>query len=279
VLIEGADAAEACRGAAATFEPATVMVSGASSRVDAVAHASVADPGTGGASGSRVELDSVPVLAVNEAGEPVSNVTVAPETVQAVVEVIELETCAQVAVLPVYNDPPAGYYVAGIEVEPDHIQLRGDPARLAAVREESVVLTGLIDISNSRSTVETRAQLDLPADVEPVDASEGVTVTILVSPFPGTRLIEVPVDTVGIPTGLAVDGVSPSRIQVLVSGPLPELDNLDVTALRGTVDVTGLAAGTHRLRPGLDLPAGLRVRSIAPAEVDVRLVSGQPEPD
>jgi hypothetical protein len=62
-----------------------------------------------------------------------------------------------------------------------------------------------------------------------------------------------------------------------VSGPLPELDNLDVTALRATVDVTGLGAGTHRLRPGLELPSGLRIRSIAPAEVDVRLVSGQSE--
>jgi YbbR domain-containing protein len=254
-----------------------VTVSGAASRVAKVAHALVEDPSM--ADGElRIELDAVPVRPVTRAGETVPDVHVDPAEVAATIESVLVDSCAQVAVLPVYNDPPPGYYVAGIEVEPDHIQLRGDPGRLAAYREEAVVLTELIDISNSRTSVEALAGLDLPSEVQSVNGSAGVTVTILVSPFPGTRLIEIPVEAISQEQGLEVSGLSPSRVQVLLSGPLPELDALDIAGLRATVDVAGLDAGTHRLRPTIELPAGLRVRSVAPAEVDVRLGEATPSP-
>jgi YbbR domain-containing protein len=265
---------DSCREVAATFEPARVTVEGAQARVSEVASV-VVDVPTDAADGARVELPVAPVRPVSAGGEPVADVSVFPASVRATIDYVQPETCAQVAVLPVYSDPPEGYYVAGIEVEPDHLQLRADPSRLTGFREEAVVVTELIDISDSRASVRALAQLDLPADVEAVGASEGVTVTILVSPFPGTRSIEVPLEAVGVANGLTVDGLSPSRLQVLVSGPLPELDALDVASLRGTVDVTGLGAGTHRLRPNINLGLGLRVRSVAPAEVDVRLVSGE----
>jgi YbbR domain-containing protein len=260
-----------CRGVEASFEPATVTVSGTRSRV-ALVRRVVAEVSDGNGAADDVTAGTVGVRPLTAEGVPVEDVVVVPSSVTAAITFVQLDTCADVAVLPVYTEPPSGYYVAGIDVSPDHIQLRGEPDRLAAYRLDAVVSTQAIDLSESRESVVRLTALDLPADLETVGAADGVTVTIRVSPVPGTRSIELPLEARDVSDGLAVESLSPSRVAVLLSGPMPILEGLDDAALRGLVSTLGLGAGTHRLAPRIELPPGIRVRSIAPSEVEVRLV-------
>ena len=156
-------------------------------------------------------------------------------------------------------------------MSPSRVELRGEPDTLDEIRLEGVVLTEVIDISDSRQQMTTAAPLDLPTGVMPVGPHDTVTVTLGVSPFPGTRSVDLAVATVGVSAGLKVAAVSPAAVQVLLSGPLPALNELDPSALRATLDVTGLGPGAHRVRPRISLPTGIRARSTTPADVDVRL--------
>lgn len=264
---------QACRGVEASFEPATVTVEGAASRV-ALVRSVIAEVRDGAGALNTSDAGAVAVTPITADGDPVADVAVSPESVSAAITLVPLATCADVAVLPVYSDPPPGYYVADIDVSPDHIQIHGDPDRLAAYRDDAVVLTELIDISESREPVQRLVVLDLPNDLETVGAMGGVTVTIRVSPVPGTRSIEVALEAADVPAGFTLEDLSPTRVAVLLSGPLPLLEALDDKTIRGVVSLAGLGAGTHRLAPHLDLPAGIRARSIAPAEVEARLVRG-----
>jgi YbbR domain-containing protein len=260
-----APGSETCRGVDARFAPATVEVSGAASRVALARRAVVAV-------GDSPLTGPVEVIPVDASGRRVADVAIVPGTVEAAVTLVPLDTCAEVAVLPVYGAPPAGYYVAGIEVVPDHVQLRGEPELLAPYRDDAVVMTERIDISQSRESAQRLVALDIPRGLEIVGAGPGVTVTIRVGPVPGTRSVEVALSPTDVPDGLRVDSLSPTRVAVLLSGPAALLETLDVNAIRGLVTLGGLAPGTHRLAPTLELPASVRIRSIAPAEVEVRLV-------
>jgi len=267
-LTDGALAA--CREVDAEVQPAAVVLRGAASVIEQVSGV-VARVSAIGSDTAEPSVAGVPVVAVDREGNEVTAVEAVPSSVSVGLGIVDRDTCAEVSVRPVYNEPPSGYYVAEISVSPRRVELRGDPDTLDEIRLEGVVLTEVIDISDSRQQMTTAAPLDLPTGVMPVGAHDTVTVTIGVSPFPGTRSVDLAVATVGVSAGLKVAAVSPAAVQVLLSGPLPALNELDPSALRATLDVTGLGPGAHRVRPRISLPTGIRARSTTPPDVDVRL--------
>jgi YbbR domain-containing protein len=67
--------------------------------------------------------------------------------------------------------------------------------------------------------------------------------------------------------------VSPLTVDVIISGPLPLLDQLTQADLRVTLDLSGLTRGTYQLIPTIELRiAEIRVESILPGSVEVRIV-------
>jgi YbbR domain-containing protein len=149
------------------------------------------------------------------------------------------------------------------------VELSGPPGRLDSLR--GTVYTEPVDLGEAEGTVERRVRLDLPDGVTAVGAPEGVTVTIRVAPLPGTRTFDVELSPDGLSSTLEVASITPARVQVLLSGPLPILDAMKASDIRALLPLDGVVEGTHRLPPTYDVPPGVRVRTSTPAEVEVVL--------
>jgi YbbR domain-containing protein len=81
-----------------------------------------------------------------------------------------------------------------------------------------------------------------------------------------------PVELVNLAPGLMAE-VSPLTVDVIISGPLPLLDQLSQADLRITLDLTGLIKGIYQLIPTIELRiAEIRVESILPGSVEVLIV-------
>jgi len=62
-------------------------------------------------------------------------------------------------------------------------------------------------------------------------------------------------------------------VDIILSGPLPALQELQPEDVQATVDLFGLGKGTHKLAPSVILPdgRGLEVKSIVPDIVEVTI--------
>jgi len=62
-------------------------------------------------------------------------------------------------------------------------------------------------------------------------------------------------------------------VEVLLQGELPLLRSVIPDQVEVSVDLTGLAAGTHLLEPNVEAPPDLQVISTSPTTVEVVLES------
>jgi len=65
--------------------------------------------------------------------------------------------------------------------------------------------------------------------------------------------------------------VSPDTADILLNGPLPQLNALTENDVIMELDVTGLAAGVHQLTPHVKVPEGITAQSVLPATLQVEL--------
>ncbi len=102
------------------------------------------------------------------------------------------------------------------------------------------------------------------------EASVEARITIV--PQFGNLRLTVPVELNGAqPTDTV--SKSPASVDVLLSGPLPVLNqiNADPKLVRVVVDVTDLGSGTYDVTPTLIVPESLKA-TLVPGTVQIRLV-------
>ena len=97
-------------------------------------------------------------------------------------------------------------------------------------------------------------------------------VEVLVEPVTDYLVLTVTPMVVDLASNLTVQSLSPSQVNVLLSGPQPLITEVDgqpgiVTV---TVDVAGQEAGLHRIPLEAEVPQGLSVE-LFPSEIRVRL--------
>ena len=82
---------------------------------------------------------------------------------------------------------------------------------------------------------------------------------------------------IGVTTPLTAT-VSPPSVDIVLSGPLPQLNALTENDVRVEVDASGLATGVQQLTPQVITPEGITVQSVLPAtvQIEVRDESAQP---
>lgn len=250
----------------------TVKVSGPESIVKFVVAARadvVIDP-----AGVFIDRD-VPLIPVDQAGKRVSQVRVDPATVRVRIAVYTDSKTKALAVKPnVTGTAPSGYAISSITVTPPVISVEGDAADIAGLVQ---VETEPIPLGSATDTIEVDAKLALPANVLPLGLST-VHVTITLRAETGTRTFDAAVVLNGRQPGLDYR-IPTGVVQVVIGGPVADLDRLDGSQFTVAVDVTGLAPGTHQLAPVPNLQAGLRLLTVDPATVTVTITpQGSPAP-
>jgi YbbR domain-containing protein len=257
----------------AIVEPATVTVTGPRTQVDQV-HSAVAEIFLRSA---KSQVERTQVLSPRSSQNlPVDRVNVTPQNALVVVPIVQRPGRKEVAVVvTVAGQPAPGYRLTSITSEPGTVILRGSPEALLEVG--GFVETPVLNIENATGDVRERLPLILPANISTMgetSVNAVVSISPIVSSIPLTRqpIIQ------GLNSNLRAT-VSLSRIDVIVSGPLPRLNTISPEDVRVTLDLSGLLPGSHVVAPTIVSPEGIVVDAIIPQAVEVTIESTvTPEP-
>jgi len=252
-----------------TLSPSQVQVSGAKSLVERVKSVQ-GELDINGAGESQRR--AVKLSALDENGMLVEGVKLIPDTV-SVNQIITLLGGYRNVVVKVVTqgELEEGYWLTNISVSPPNvIVFSADPQLVDTL--PGYVETETVDLSGLSDDVDLRVSLKLPAGVE-LAGEESVLVRLNIAALEGSLPITIPIDVIGLSSDLKAE-LSPSQVDVLLSGPLPVLKTIKSSNLRVVVDLTDLTPGEYQLPPVVDLlPESVKVASILPTNISVVILA------
>ena len=268
--------------------PSTVTVEGPASAVDRVTQVQL--PLSLLNQRTTIERD-VDLVALDDTGAEVTGVTISPATAHIRLEIVKSENYREVAIRARTTGQPArGYFVSGVNVVPATVTLVG-PADVIEAMGSLVDTSTEIDVTGATRMLAERMELDIPAGISVLGATEGepftVLVTVSIDAVTGGTTVELPIQTRKLQEGLAAK-LSVEQVDVILTGPAVVLDELETDLIQAYVDLSGLGPGTHQVRPEIDLAVSqndglsdLTVKDIQPKYVEVtitEIATPTPEP-
>lgn len=261
-----------------TVSPQQVVLAGPQSVVTRVSRVQVVVNVTG----IRETFDeTLPIQALDANNVPVTDLTVQPDSAHVTLPVTRQGGFRDLAVKVVVRGQVAnGYRLDSISVSPPVVTIySSNPDLVNAL--PGVVETQPLDLSEAKDNVTLRVPLNLPGGVSAV-GDQTVVIQAGISPIQSSLTISgQAVEITGLPSDLDAQ-VSPSTMDVILSGPLPVLNSLSRQDVHVTVDVAGLAVGSYQLTPTVQvLASNVTVESLLPGTVEVVLtpkVSATPTP-
>lgn len=259
-----------------TITPPEVTVRGPKSVLDqiesAVAHVQL--------EGSRETVTAIrPVSLVNRRGETIDpeqvpGMRLEPEEARVAVPIQQRPGYRELIVSPVIvGEPARGYWISNRRVSPSVISVVGLPAVIATL--PGIVQTEPIDVSGEQAgTITRNVRVELPDNVSPLD-QRAVSVTIEIEPLLSSKTLTVRPEITGLQPGLQVARISPETIDVLVEGPVVELETLEPSGVLVTLDLTGKVQGTSLIIPTIRTPGSLSARSWLPQQVEVTVTEAR----
>ena len=249
-----------------TIDPLKIAMAGAQSQVQKVQRARVSV----NLSGLRENFDQIiPVEILDQNGLPVDGITISPELVRVSMPVSQQGGYRDVAVKVIVTGRVAsGYRLTDISVFPPIVTVFAGNTQLVNALP-GVVETQPLDLQNAQEDINTRLALNLPEGISIV-GDQTVLIQAGISPIESSvTLAGERVEIIGLGSGLTAQ-VSPTTVDVIVSGPLPLLDTLTRQDVRVTVDLSGLGVGTHQITPRVEvLISNVVVESILPNTIEV----------
>lgn len=244
----------------------SVTITGPASVVDRAVKAEV----TLGISGLRQDIqDNLSILLTDENGNPVTGVSSSPSMVSVSQPIIQLGGYRDIAVkVNIAGQQAGGYRVTNISVFPPVVTVYSqNPALVADM--PGYVETEPLNLNGGSVDINTRIALVLPDGVE-VNGEQTVNVVVGISAIEGSLTMKgLPVTVLGLDAN-EMAKLSPNIVDLIVTGPLPELDSLRTSDISITVDVTGLSIGTHQLIPVVTfVQPNLTTQTINPGTIEV----------
>ncbi|GAB4528914.1 MAG: CdaR family protein [Anaerolineales bacterium] len=163
----------------------------------------------------------------------------------------------------------SGYRLTNILVSPPNVTVfSGDPQLINDL--PGYVETQPLTLTERDNDFEVRLPLNLPEGISVV-GEQSVLVRVSIAAIESSLELSLPVEVVGLQPGQQAH-ISPSNVDVILTGPLAVLDHLLPQELRIFVDVTNLTPGVYQLIPQVDLmPADIRVQSMLPGTLEVEI--------
>ncbi len=216
-----------------------------------------------------VRLSATPVP-VDSDGRTVTGVQVNPSNVSVFVPIVQRTGYRTVAVVPVTEGQvAAGYRVTNITVSPTLVTLRS-PDLQAMDLLPGFVQTEPVNLDGAEETVERQVLLNIPQGFSLV-GEQSVLVQVSIEPIETSITISRELEFQGLETGTAAEAF-PASVQVILTGPLPILEQLRPEDVRVVLNLFDLGVGTHQVSPeALDLPRGVRVQTFLPDTIEVQI--------
>lgn len=253
----------------------TATVSGAASLVSQVTEirAVINVDGKTSSFSSKITLK-----AYDQFGVEVKKVSISPEKIEVNQSIVQLGGFRNVVVKVVTEGQVAmGYRLTSILVDPPTVTVYSTNTALIEslpgyVETDPINLTGLKDDVNQN--VDLRL-----ADGVTVVGDSSVNVQVSVTTVENSvQFTNVPVVTIGLTEGFTAE-ISPSRVDLIVAGPLVSLNSVIASELRVQIDLSGLAPGTYTFEPDVSLNfPDLRIENILPTTFQVTITGPTPTP-
>jgi YbbR domain-containing protein len=216
----------------------------------------------------------IDLVAVDAAGNPVIPIDVAPSSVNVRVPVFTDRRTRTVPVSPVIiGTPAAGFEVASVTVDPVVVQVEGDANDLAGLDRADTMAVSVTGLSGDLTT---SVSLQLPSGVQALGPG-AVSVTVRLRALTGTRTFDAGLILIGARADL-VYKLSTDRVLVTIGGSEADLDRLSGATIALTVNVSGLAVGSHQVTPTANLTTGLSLLGVSPSPITVTISTPTPSP-
>jgi YbbR domain-containing protein len=207
-------------------------------------------------------------------GNKVQGLTLSPLTVTVSVAIERQVGYRDVTVRAVTQGAPAaGYWISNISVEPALVTVYGQQSVIESL--PGYLDTQPIDLQDATRDAIKRVALALPEGVLVLGegaGKEGILVQISIEPLLGGQTVRRELEIQNLRAGLTASA-SLTHVDIILSGPLPALQELKPEDVQAILDLFGLPPGIHKVTPKVILPEGLglEVKSIVPDIVEVTI--------
>jgi YbbR domain-containing protein len=185
--------------------------------------------------------------------------------------VLEPVTLKRVNILPVIKgEPGGGFVIEDILLEPRNVGIRGPQSSLDKI---DIVWTEPIDVTKAAGSTTVPVKLAMPdVSVTPAEKIQ-ITARLEMREKIVTRTFSaVPVE--GINTDLDYT-VTPEAVEVTISGPLSTMTELATgKALHVRLNLVDLGPGRYRRPVDVSVPPDMKVVSVKPETVQVKILEG-----
>jgi YbbR domain-containing protein len=219
---------------------------------------------------------TIPLLAKDSDGNPVSEVTLTPDLIN-VTQMVTLQGGYRNMVVKVVTSGQVaeGYRQTNVTVSPPNVMVFSSD--LAMIEQlPGYIETETLDISGAVADIETILALNLPDNVS-VIGDPNVRIQVGVAAIEGSISISRKVEVISIMPGFTAV-VSPDTVEMIIFGPIPTLQALTEVDVRVVVDLTSLEEGVYQLNPeAIILPDNIEVQVISPDTLEVEITAADPE--
>jgi len=223
-------------------------------------------------SSSRETIDRDLILSAwDKNGVRVSGVAISPEKVHVRQEITQRGGYKNVSVRVVTAGQIAsGYRLSDISPNPPIVTVFSTDLELINTLP-GFIETQPLNLTDADSDLEVALPLNLPSGVIVVGEST-IKVTVTISPLESSITLRgLPIEIIGV-SPLYQTVISPDRMDIILSGPLPELDALKASDVRILLDLTDKTPGTYQLVPQVQVGnSGILVESILPTTIEVEI--------
>jgi YbbR domain-containing protein len=226
--------------------------------------------------GVRQDIQTaLPLRVLDVNGLPVNGLSVSPENIQVSIPITQQGGYRDIAVkVAVRGQVAGGYRLTNISVFPPVLTVYSvNPAIVNDL--PGFVETEPLNLNGESQNIDTRIALNLPDGISIV-GEQTVHVQVGIDAIEGSLSLNgIPVEVTGLAPGLEAH-ISPTTVDVILTGPLPVLDKLTPGDVKFIIDLTGLPSGVHQAVPQPQiLIADIRVQSLNPGTIEVTIGPGE----
>jgi YbbR domain-containing protein len=251
-----------------TPTPNLITVTGAESVIDMISEV-VVDVDVSGAS-ADLTANSEPIF-LSKSGEVIDSAKFEYDvkTVDVTIEVAKTKDLA--LKIKAAGEPKEGYAIAGIDYQPTSITVVGDESDLAKVDE---ILIDDIDVTDLTKDLETSVQIAdyLPNGITVVGSTEEIMVKIMIEELVEKNMIITSdsINIVGRNEEYSYEFLSGNSYSLKLKGLKDKLDNLIVTNLIPSIDVTDCGPGRHSFVVNMREIAGVEYLDTITVDIEIK---------
>ena len=216
---------------------------------------------------------TVNVVALDKSESVINNVTLTPDRVDVFQEINQRYGYRNVIVsVNMEGQVADGYRLTNISVIPLAVTVYSSNPQIVN-NLPGYVQTMPLNLSGLKDDVDVSLLLDLPEGVLVVGDDRTVLVRVSIAAVQSSMPVaNIPIEVIGLPDNLKAI-LAPEFITLLISGPLPLLDQINPGDIRVVLDLTDYNIGTYQLEPVVELPSEeISVDSIQPGMIEIEVI-------